>query len=527
MRSQRNHAANDRPVTQVSVAAETRAAFDGLMTYCQTCAKPFWLFEKELLVRLAVLGCCLIRLFLTARHERLDVEPYLKDGVYRLGEKYAERTLKTYYGEVTYGRQYVQARWGRGGCFPLDVVLGLTRDRLTPWVMQWVARLATRMSFKAARMTCQAVLSWAPATETIEQVVLGMGREAAAFMRQQPAAAPQHPDGDVLVIEIDGKCPPTATEQELAKRRGKRQPRHKHACPCGCQRHRGRVRRELRGSKKRRKRGDKSKHGREAVVVVMYTLERGRDGQLHGPRNKKLYATFAGRKAAAQWAREQATQRGFGPDTTKTVQIVLDGAKSLKANLKPLFPKAIFTLDVCHVVEKLWALGRHYHQEGSAELATWVEELKELVYGGQTRTLLRRLCWLRDQVPLRGPGTKARRRADENDRLRAATSKDDALCPLDGPRLGDRHGPSGRSGAAPGGRAFGLLGHALAPRQGRSGAAPALHRIEWRLGQVRVLVPPPNANSPRQGETPQSPNEPAVTLAQGRLKTVLESQLHP
>ena len=145
------------------------------------------------MVRLAVLGCCLIRLFLTARHERLDVEPYLKDGVYRLGEKYAERTLKTYYGEVTYGRQYVQARWGRGGCFPLDVVLGLTRDRLTPWVMQWVARLATRMSFKAARMTCQAVLSWAPATETIEQVVLGMGREAAAFMRQQPAAAPSIP----------------------------------------------------------------------------------------------------------------------------------------------------------------------------------------------------------------------------------------------------------------------------------------------------------------------------------------------
>jgi hypothetical protein len=411
MRSQRNPAASDCPVTRASAAAEAKSAFDDLVAYCEACETPFWRFEKELLVRIAVLGCCLIRLFLTAREERLDVRPYLEDGAYRPGEAHAERTLKTFYGEVKYGRHYLQARRGGGGFFPLDVVLGLTRDRLTPWVMHWVARLATRMSFKAARMMCKAVLNWAPATETIEQVVLGMGREAAAFMRQHPASSAEHPEGNVLVIEIDGKCPPTATEEELAKRRGKRRPRHAKSCTCGCQRHRGRDRREARGSKKRRKRGDKSKNGREAVVVVMYTLQRGADGQLHGPRDKKLYATFAGRQAAALWARAEATKRGFGPDTTKTVQLVMDGAKSLKDNLKPLFPKAIFTLDVCHVVEKLWALGRHYHKEGSAALAAWVEGLKELVYDGKTKTLLRHLRLLRSQVPMRGPGTKGRRRA--------------------------------------------------------------------------------------------------------------------
>jgi|SRR5579859_488887 len=411
MRNQRKRTADDCPVTRASVAADAKAAFDELVAFCQSCDAPFWRFEKELLVRVAVLGCCLIRLFLTARHERLDVQPYLDDGAYRPGDVYAERTLKTFYGEVTYGRQYLQAKRGGGGFCPLDVVLGLTRDRLTPWVMQWVARLATRMSYKAAQMTCQAVLNWSPATETIEQVVLGMGRHATAFMRQHPAASIKHPDGEVLVIEIDGKCPPMATEEELAKRRGKRQPRHQKTCRCGCQRHRARARRELRGSKKRRKKGDKSKHGREAVVVVMYTLQRGRDGQLHGPLNKKLYATFAGRKAAALWARQQATKRGFGPDTTKTVQIVMDGAESLRSNLKRLFPKAIFTLDVCHVVERLWKLGRHYHKEGSAALAAWVENLKELVYDGKIKTLLRHLHMLRSQVPPRGPGTSGRRRA--------------------------------------------------------------------------------------------------------------------
>jgi len=210
---------------------------------------------------------------------------------------------------------------------------------------------------------------------------------------------------------VDGKCPPTATAAELAKRRGKRPPRAAHACRCGCQRHRGRCQRQARGRRKRRKKGDKSKNGKEVVVVVMYTLRRGTDGQLHGPVNKKLYGTFAGRKVAALWARAEANKRGFGPDTTKTVQIVVDGAVSLKDYLETLFPKALFTLDVCHVVERLWKLGRHFHAEGSAALTAWVDELKTLVYAGRVDVLLERLrAWWRATAK-RGPGTKGRRAA--------------------------------------------------------------------------------------------------------------------
>ncbi len=71
----------------------------------------------------------------------------------------------------------------------------------------------------------------------------------------------------------------------------------------------------------------------------MYTLKRSADGQLHGPLNKKLYATFAGRKAAALWARAEATKRGFGPETTKRVQIIIDGAKSLKNTSRRYSPR--------------------------------------------------------------------------------------------------------------------------------------------------------------------------------------------
>ena len=408
MRSQSKQSRGSRPSTVASARGDAQAAFDKVADFCQTCDGPFSCFEKWLPVRLAVLAVCLIRLFLVARWQRFDIDPYLQDGKYRLDQEHAPRHLKTAYGEVAYGRHYLTARDGSAGIFPLDAELGLTNDRLSPWMMQWVARLATRMSFAAARMVCQAALNWSPATETIEQVVLGLGRYAAPFVKQQKAP-PE--DGEVLVIEMDGKCAPTATEAELSKRRGQRRPRHEKECQCGCQRHRGKAKRQARGSKKRRKRGDKSKNGKEVTVVVMYTLKRGADGKLHGPINKKIWGTFAGRKAGALWARGQATKRGFGPDTTKTVQIVMDGVESLKSDLEALFPQAIFTLDVCHVVERLWSLGRHYHKEGSEELEEWVDDLKALVYAGEAKELVEILRGLLQDEPLHGPGTKGRREA--------------------------------------------------------------------------------------------------------------------
>lgn len=382
-----------------------RQAFQDLLNFCERSEFTFWEFERQLFVLMAALGRALVRLFLTMRHQRLDLEPHLRDRTYRLGQPYAERTLKTAYGPVAYGRAHLIKRQGGNGFYPLDALLGLTRDRLSPWMMQLVARLATRLSFATARSLCKAVLGWSPATETIEQVVLGWGRQAAPFMKQ--LAAPEK-DGEVLVIEEDGKCPPMASPAELAKRRGKRQ--RPAGCSCGCQRHRGRCQRQARGPKKRRKKGDPGKNGKEAMVIVMYTLRRDADGKLHGPINKKVWATFRGRKAAARWARAEATKRGFGPRTNKTVQIIVDGARGLRDYLEPLFPRAIFTLDACHVVEKLWELGHCFHKEASAELKAWVAQQKALLYSGQAATLVQQLKEWQGQVPLHGPGTKRRRR---------------------------------------------------------------------------------------------------------------------
>jgi hypothetical protein len=389
-----------------SVTAEARQAFEALLAFSQEHDGTFWDAEKRLLSSVFALGGILVRLLLASRHRRLDLRPYLALEGYRLGVAYAERKLKTVFGEISYGRAHLIRQAGGCGFHPLDAVLGLTRDGFSPWMVQFVTRLATRMSYRSSRLICQAALGWSPSTEAIEHLVLGLGRQAASFMEQQ--AAPPN-DGEVLVIEVDGKCPPTATEEELRKRRGQRG--HSGGCKCGCQRHRGKAKRRARGAKRRRKKGDKSKNGKEVMVVVMYTLRRGDDGKLHGPLNKRIGASFGGRKAAAKWARAEATRRGFGPETTQTVQIVVDGAKGLKENLESEFPRAIFTLDVCHVVEKLWEVGHRFHAEGSEELKGQVEEWKNLVYQGRAARLVERLREIEKQVSPRGPGTKGKREA--------------------------------------------------------------------------------------------------------------------
>jgi hypothetical protein len=396
------------PSAIAELRLQAHQRLDSLLDFCLApeLSGGFLAFEKALLGLLSCLGQILVQLFLRHRHEHLDLTAWLARG-YRVSEADAPRTLKTTFGPVEYVRAYLVPTQGRGpGVHPLDAELGLTRDSFSPLVIGWFCRLATRLSFRLSSELGGMFLGWAPAPSAIEEWVQGLGRPAQDYLSTGPLPADE---GEVLVLEFDGKAAPTATEAELAKRRGKRR-RRARACPHGCQRHRGRACRQRRGRQKRRKKGDKSKNGRSATLVVMYTLRRGEDGRLHGPCNKKVYGSFGSRKKALAWAREQATRRGFPPQTTKTVQIVVDGEVCLEQRLRVLFPRAILTLDIRHAQEKLWQVGRLFHAEASRELAAWVEPLETLLYQGEVTKLLEQLEQELGRVARHGPGTKAKRK---------------------------------------------------------------------------------------------------------------------
>jgi hypothetical protein len=315
--------------------------------------------------------------------------------------EFATRTIKTLCGAVTYGRAYL--RGNGAGWFPLDALLGITSDGFSWRVIDLVTRRATRVSCAAARGIVQAMLGWSPSTEAIESLAMGRDQRAPAFME---TCGPFDDDGEVLVIEVDGKAAPMAPEAEREARRRKR--KHGRKCGCGGQRHRGRPRRKGK-NKTRKKRGHNSKNGRSATLVAMYTLRRGKDGKLHGPINKKVWGQFGSRRDAMAWARDQATRRGFGPETDKLVQIVIDGERCLRKQLKKRFPHAVLTLDVRHVQERLWKMGRLFPEEASPELAQGVQPLNRLLLHGQVDALLKRLKKILKSIPRRGPNTKNKR----------------------------------------------------------------------------------------------------------------------
>jgi hypothetical protein len=384
------------------VEAQIRQAVEELIGFVRRDSETLQLMEFERLLwsRVAVLFRLCVALFLAVRHRGLDLSGYEAEG-WRVKKEFATRTIKTLCGAVTYGRAYL--RRNGNGWFPLDALLGITADGFSWRVIDLVTRLATRVSYGAARGIVQAMIGWSPSTEAIESLAMGLGQRAPAFME---TCGPFDDDGEVLVIEVDGKAAPMATEAELKARRRKR--KHGRKCGCGCQRHRGRQRRKGK-NKTRKKRGHNSKNGRSATLVAMYTLRRGKDGKLHGPINKKIWGQFGSRRDAMAWARDQATRRGFGPETDKLVQIVIDGERCLRKQLKKLFPHAVLTLDVRHAQERLWKIGRLFHEEASPELAQWVEPLNRLLLHGQVDALLKRLKKILKSIPRRGPNTKNKR----------------------------------------------------------------------------------------------------------------------
>lgn len=349
----------------------------------------FRTFEQALIPKVFALARTAIVLFLTCAEARLrNATPtwLIRNGRTFQRTTPKPRTLTTWFGAVRYARSYMLERDAPDeghGFFPLDLVLGLTSDRFSLSMLAVVVRLSTALSFATAKATAELFLPNVPSTEVIEKATLGLGRFTDQWFEQAP---PPEGEGDVLVILFDSKGAPQCTDQELALRRRPWKDRPRPASP----RHRGRSKRGRQGPKKRRKKGDKSKNAKMATVVVMYTL-RTVGTELHGPLNPWFYASFAPKQHAFAIAWREAKKRGFDPEGDDVIQIVTDGDEDLARYTKLFFPHAIHTLDVMHAVEKLWEAGGCLFSEGSEELTAWVEEQKDLLYGGRVEELIREL----------------------------------------------------------------------------------------------------------------------------------------
>jgi hypothetical protein len=407
----RNTESAQEALSSIELRQEARNQATALITLVEdwgTREEPvsFKEFETALRTALFALGRVLVMLFLARREIRVmrDYPASVQRNRRRLRRAPAQaRNLSTMFGVVRYRRTYFRevAKKKRRGFYPLDVALGLTADRFSWNVLSQAARLACKMSFTEARMILASFVCQAPSTEVIEKAVLGLGQHTSAWYAAAPAP---EDDGDVLVIQIDSKGAPTATKSELSRRRGKRRKKNLPKSP----RHRGRHRRKRSSSKPRRKKGDKSKNAKMATLVVMYTLKR-HGKYLLGPRNRWHYASFAPKRHAFAVARREANRRGFKQGTPKVIQVVTDGDPDLACYQTEYFPEAIHTVDIMHVIEKIWKAGECLHSEGSDELKSWMKRQKNRLYGGKEAVIVAELRSVLEATPKTGPGNKGRR----------------------------------------------------------------------------------------------------------------------
>jgi hypothetical protein len=361
--------------------------------------RSLWEVERELWTSLLALGRCAIALFLARQAARPRTSEYQHDGVaYVLDTtRWATTELGTRFGKVGFTRPVGRRGDGRRGPrdLPVDRALGLISG-FSLGTVAAVTQLCAQMAFTSARATFASFCEWSPSQRAVLRMVDAVGAEARGFMQQAP---PPPEDGDILVIQVDGRGAPMIDAAECERRR---QPRAKAT---GTARHRRRGRRHAR-VRSRRKKGDKSKNAKVAFVGVIYTLQTSDDG-CEGPIAKRLYATFDSHEALFVWLSAEAAKRGY---STKRTLFLADGADIIWALQKRYFPAAEPCLDWYHVVEKLWDVGRCLHPEGSAALTAWVNaRTRELRHSRGATKVHDALTAAYQSIPKTGPGTKRKR----------------------------------------------------------------------------------------------------------------------
>ena len=390
--------------TSALIERDIRAQVNKILAYLREpdFGRSFFAVEKCLIPLVLALGRLFFAFYLAWRHQHsgADLRFWQKKG-YSFGSP-QPRLLGTTFGKVRYWRTYMTDA-SSAGIYPLDLALRLTADGFSMHVITLAARMASRMSYDHVVEILRLFLLWSPSKSSVEKAVMGLGKYTEDWFLNAP---PPEGDGEVLVTQIDSKAIPTATEEELGKRRGKR-PENPYP---GSQRHRGRVKRQRRGSKKRRAEGDKSKNGKAAHVVVQYTLKKaiGPDGKpvLLGPINRKSYGTHVSKRRAFLMARHLADKRGFAENSGKTHQFVGDGDEDLARLKREYLPEAVQTLDVMHVIEYLWEAGRLIFKDDRGALVRWIKRMKKLLYGGEALQMAVKIAAAAAAVPKTGPGNK-------------------------------------------------------------------------------------------------------------------------
>ena len=108
---------------------------------------------------------------------------------------------------------------------PLMRELGLPAGFTLP-VVTLFGRLCAMMAFAPARGLFRSLFGWCPSSRAVLRMVDATGEQARPFLEQAP---PPEDDGEILVIEADGKGAPAISSREHARRTSPRAAKARNA----------------------------------------------------------------------------------------------------------------------------------------------------------------------------------------------------------------------------------------------------------------------------------------------------------
>lgn len=258
-------------------------------------------------------------------------------------EGYRTKDVQTMVGWIPLRRAYYTCGTCHHGACPLDGVLGVARDSLSPGVRRLVCRCGALLPFAEAAATLTTAAGVRLSASTVRTVTEAVGARqeqalaveiATAWTEGVPPAAGPPPER--LYVAMDGV-------RILGTDGG----------------------------------------GREVKVGVVAPVRKHAGGER---RERASYA--AGLEPAAAFGQRLALEaHRRGAETTPEVAVLGDGADWIWNQAAEHFPTAVQIVDWYHASERVWTLGRALHGEGTAATATWVEQQLARLALGQAATL--------------------------------------------------------------------------------------------------------------------------------------------
>lgn len=342
------------------------------------------------------------------------------DGYYYYKQK--TYTLRCVFGEGEMrGSQYVRGSNARTGeeLSPEMVELGFWSlgGAFGPRLALECGRMCSVAAFEPAKEQLERFLGYVPSTRGLHGLVDRLGPMASGVLEEAPC-----PDGDVVVVQFDGRGVPKISEEEYEARC---QPHEKgeDAPP-------ERRRNDSGYLDNKREPGDKRTKKQEATVGIIYALDETDDGGWERVGDKQHVARLGDREAVARHLGRKLEELDDGEQSPERILVLTDGDENYETLIDEHFPDDIeHVIDYYHVCEYLWKAAAAVEDAHTLEMEALVRLYKDLLCEGRSEAVVTMLKSAHDDVPKHGPGTKERRERLE-DAIRYITKRAE-LMPYD------------------------------------------------------------------------------------------------